>query len=189
MKYKSLKIVFLAIFSIFFAQGETPAQVFSGFSAYRKLIEYEGQRYLMDDVYQIQSENYDHLKIKKLDEEIDLNEGFMFVLTSYVFNDKSGVVITSLNGVNFGLSKYNFVDVHLTSEEFENLNKVFQELGVPKLEREEHNLRRFNDRLIVDVKNEGGTIFYNLWVDTNNKHSFVIGDWERAVRLHRKFTE
>ena len=57
------------------------------------MIEFEGQRYLMNDIYKITSTDYDKLRIDKTIVDIDEQEGFMFVLTSYQFNEKSGIVI------------------------------------------------------------------------------------------------
>ncbi len=165
------------------------AQVFTGFSAFKALIEYEGQRYLMENIYQITSEDFDKLKIDKTIKEVDSNEGFMFVLTSYTFNDKSGVVITSFNSTSFSNTQYQFINVHLTGTEYEDLYKSFKELINSNPQTNEHILRKFNERLIVDVNNEDGFLYFTLWVDYNNRHTFKTEKWDRAFKQYKKFTE
>ena len=165
------------------------AQVFTGFSAFEKVIEFEGQRFLMDNIYQIKTEDFDKLKIDKTITEIDSNEGFMFVLTSYIFNSKSGVVITSFNSTSFSNEEHQFVNIHLTHDEFRDLHNVFKELKEANPESGEHVLRKFNDRLIIDVNNIGGYDYFVLWVDNYSRHTFTTTKWDKAVRKHMKFIE
>lgn len=172
---------------VFFIGNSLNAQVFKGFNSFKKIIEYEGQRYLMEDIFQITSVNFDKLKIDKTIEEIDDDEGFMLVVTSYVFNDKRGVVITSFNSTSFSNNQYQFVNVHLTDEEFEKLNITFKDLLKIKPKINEHKLRKFNTRLIVDVSTqfEG---YYTLWVDYHNRHTFKTLKWEKMYKRYKKFT-
>lgn len=188
MKRKTLKLT-LTVFVMMFTATSIQAQVFTGFSAFKTLIEYEGQRYLMEDVYQIQSENFDKLKIDKTIQEIDSDEGFMFVLTSYTFNGVSGVVITSFNSTSFSNSQHQFVNVHLTNTQYEALFNTFKELEKNSPQSDEHILRKFNDRLIADVNNEGEFINFTLWVDYYTRHTFTTEKWERAFKRYKKFTE
>ena len=165
------------------------AQVFAGFGAFEKLIEFEGQRYLMEEIYEIKSTDYDKLKLEKTIQEIDRDEGFMFVLTSYVFNQKSGVVITSFNSTNFGNTSYQFVNVHLTYNEYVLLHNAFLELEKNKLNSNEHVLRSFNDELIIDVHNEYNYILFSLWVNNNNRHTLTKSKWEKAFKRFNNFIE
>lgn len=163
------------------------AQVFKGFSAFKELIEYEGQRYLMEEIYDIKSEDFDKLKIDKIIKEIDNDEGFMFVLCSYKFNDKTGTVITSLNSKSFFNDRFEFTNVHLTHKEYLNLYKTFKKLEENDINNEEHILRKFNDRLIVDVNTSEGSVYFTLWVDVQNRHTFSRDKWDRALKRYNKF--
>ncbi|MBP6532135.1 MAG: hypothetical protein KA285_02565 [Bacteroidia bacterium] len=165
------------------------AQVFTGFNAFKNIIEYEGQRYLMDEIYEISIKDYDKLIIDKTISEIDAEEGFMFVLVSYKFNDKTGVVITSFNSVSFDNLHYQFRNVHLTNEEFTNLYETFWTLAKNKIADDEHMLKTFNDRLILDVYYEAGFLKYALWVDNYSRHTFEAAKLDKVITRYRKFVE
>ena len=167
----------------------TNAQTFQGLTAFKELIEYEGQRFLMDEVYDITKVDFDKLKIDKTIKEVDSDEGFMFVLASYVFNEKKGIVITSFSSRNFQNTKHNFVNVHLTDAEYRSLYNTFKELEKNQPNYDEHILRKFNERLISDANNEAGIIYFTLWVDTYNRHTFTPSKWDRAFKRYKKFTE
>lgn len=167
--------------------GFSHAQVFAGFGAFERIIEFEGQRYLMEEIYDIKTTEYDNLKIEKIIHKINKDEGFMFVLTSYVFNKKSGVVITSFNSTNFGNTNYEFINVHLTHNEYESLYNAFLELEKTKPKINEHSLRSFGDDLIIDVYNEWGANLFSLWVDNYSRHTFTQSKWEKAFTRHNKF--
>jgi hypothetical protein len=165
------------------------AQTFTGFSAFKTMMEYEGQRFLMEEVYKVKSEDYDRLKIDKTIQETDSDQGFLFVMTSYKFNEKTGVVFTSFNAANITNTAYKFVNVHLTKSEYEALYSTFRELAKEKPDLDEHILRTFSPRLIADVNNIAGNTNYSLWVDFNNRHTFSVDKWDRAYSRFLKFTE
>lgn len=180
-----LKNYFLFTLFIIFSSSLN-AQVFKGFKAFKYLIEFEGQRYLINDIYEITSADIDKLKIEKTIKEVDNEEGFMFVLTSYIFNGKSGIVISSFNSTNFSNTKYHFVNIHLTHEEFMELNNIFEDLKTNKPEDNEHYLKKFNDRIIVDVHDRLGTLYFTLWVD-RNRHTFFTDKWGKTIKKYKKF--
>jgi hypothetical protein len=189
MKLERIKTILVVIIAIIVANTNLNAQVFTGFSAFKELIEYEGQRYLMEDIYQITTSEFDKLKIDKTIKEVDLDEGFMFVLTSYTFNGKSGVVITSFNSTNFQNTKHQFTNVHLTNEEYIELYNTFISLKKNKPKCDVHFLKKFKDRLIVDVNNQAGIIYFTLWVDNHSRHTFTTTKWDRAFKRYKKFIE
>lgn len=189
MKFKKLQLIMLTCFVIIIAETKIEAQVFTGFSAFKELIEYEGQRYLMENIYQISSEGSDKLKIEKTIKEVDSKEGFMLVLTSYTFNGKSGVVITSFNSTSFSNTQHQFVNVHLTNTQYEELYNSFKKLEKYNPAYDEHILNKYNDRLIVDVNNDLGIVYFTLWVDNYSRHTFTPMKWDRAFKRHQKFTE
>jgi hypothetical protein len=160
-----------------------------GLTPYKELIKVEGQRYLMENIYQIKKDNFDSLKIDKTIEEIDSDEGFLFVLTSYIFNEKSGVIITSFNNYDGKNELYQFVNVHLTHTEYENLHFRFKDFKTGGLNKNEHILNKYNDRLIVDINNKNGYIHYTLWVDNYSLHSFTTTKWDKAFKRYKKFIE
>lgn len=172
------------------------SQTFSGFNAWRKLIEFEGQRYLMSEVYNISKDSSSTLQIEKTIQEYDQNEGFMFVLTSYVFNGKTGVVITAFNSISLDNSHARFVNIHLSSAQFSSLNSQIEILksnsssGGPmgQKKKEERVLKRFNDRIIIDVLNQGDGFYkYSIWIDTYSRHTFGDAKWEKAFKKHKRF--
>ncbi len=184
---KKIKILLLISFATVTSIFNLNAQVFTGYTAFQKLIEYEGQRYLMKNIYQITANNIDKLQINKTITEIDSKEGFMFVLISYIFNDKKGIVITSFNSTNFSNTNHQFVNVHLTNNEYEKLYNMFKTLNTSSPAISEHILKKYNDRLILDVNNQGDFVFYTLWVDYHSRHTFTVSKWDRAYKKHQKF--
>ena len=63
MKINRIRTLIIICFAIIFSVSKLNAQVFAGFTAFKELIEYEGQRYLMNDIYHIASDGSDRLKI------------------------------------------------------------------------------------------------------------------------------
>jgi len=186
---ENLKIkVLVGMFMVLLPCRVVNAQVFEGFKAFRTLIEYEGQRYLMEDIYKITPTDFDLMTVERTIKEVDDDEGFMFVLTSYIMNGKSGVVITSFNATNFQKSEHLFTNVHLTHEEYETLYNIFISLNENSPKYNEHKLRKFNERLIADVHNSG-IVYFTLWVDTQNRHTFTQSKWDKAYSRYLKFIE
>lgn len=178
-------ILLLAITIIPF--GAINSQVFTDmFDNYEKIIEYEGQKFLMREILNISSKDFDMLRIDKTIKESDKSEGFMFILTSYTFNGKSGVVISSFNATNFAQTNYSFVNVHLTDEEFTSLHNQFKELDDKLPTRNIHGLKIFDERLTIDVcrKTE---MEYTLWVDNYSRHTFTKMKWDKAYKRYTKF--
>jgi len=116
------RIVFVFILSLF-SIASYP-QVFKGLTSFKDAIEWEGQRFLMDEIYNISSESIDTLRIEKILRDVDSNDGFMIVVTSYTFNQKTGVVLTSFNSIlmiqNIIFVTYIWIQMSLT-----NLIKLF----------------------------------------------------------------
>ena len=68
-----------------------------------------------------------------------------------------------------------------------NLYKTFKKLEENDINNEEHILRKFNDRLIVDVNKSEGAVDFTLWVDVQNRHTFSRDKWDRALKRYNKF--
>lgn len=181
------RTIILICVSIIIAQTNLKAQVFTGFKAFSQLIEYEGQRYLMENIYQITTNDFDKLKIDKTIKEVDTDEGFMFVLTSYIFNGNSGIVITSFNSTNFSNTQHLFTNVHLTDKQYRELYNTFIILAKNTPTFYEHFLKKYSERLIADVNYTDGGIYYTLWVDYHNRHTFTKAKWDRAFKRYEKF--
>ena len=180
------RVVFIIILS-FFSIASYP-QVFKGITSFKEAIEWEGQRYLMDEIYNISSESIDTLRIEKILRDVDSNTGFMIVVTSYTFNQKTGVVLTSFNSISFDNSKQIFRNVHLDSDEFNQLNKTILLLRSKSPYGDKHLISRFNNRIILDVKQPADRIYeYIIWIDNYCRHSFTESNWERAMKKHEKF--
>lgn len=186
MKEKTLQFALILVLSML-TVDYLKAQVFTGTLAFKELIEYEGQRYLMENILQIKTEDFDKLRIERTITEIDGNEGFMFVLTSYTFNEISGVVITSFNSTNFSNTQHQFVNVHLNDVQYVGLYNAFKALEIINPQRDEHILRKYNDRLTVDVNKEAGIIFFTIWVDYHSRHTFSTAKWDKAFQGYKKF--
>ncbi len=151
--------------------------------------EFEAQRFLMDEVYEISSTQIDKLRIDFTYKEID-SEGFIFRLTSYEFNGNVGVVITSLNSFDVIGDLYKFRNIHLTKEEFENLNQKFVFLEIEQAGKYTNILQRFNERFIFEIsRTTAHQIYYNLWVDNKSRHSLTKTEWNTAFKRFQKFVQ
>lgn len=174
---------------------EANGQTFKGLTAFKDLIEFEAQRFLMEEIYNISSEDEVSLKISRTIKDIDETEGFMFVLTSYVYDGQIGAVITTFNTTNQPEADYSFVNIHFTESEFENLYNSLKQIPVEELkETDDHVLKRFNDRVILDKWVSGQSndvlyIQYTLWIDNRTRHTFSRSKWDRAFEKHLKFVE
>ena len=159
------------------------AQKFTGINALNQYILYEGQRFLMNEVYEIDTNSYDKLKIQLTISDTEIGEGFMFVLTSYKFNNNSGVVITSFNSTVSGMD---FENVHLSNQEFENLNNQIRKLSKIRKSFGEHHLKNFNDNILIDISFEE-YVYYQLWINGKNRHTFTSTKWDKAIKKHSRF--
>jgi hypothetical protein len=158
------------------------------FTTYEKMSEFEAQRYLMTEIYDVSSEQIDELRIDFTYKEVD-PEGFIFRLTSYEFNGKQGVVITSLNTHDVIGDLYEFQNIHLTRKEFEDLNQKFSLMEMNIAKKNTNYILRFNEQLIFEVSRSGeaSPISYNLWVEGKVRHSLYKDRWNTAFNRFQKF--
>jgi hypothetical protein len=198
MKTKIFTPFFLLLISSFLliGGGEVNAQNFSGFNAWKTLIEYEGQRFLMYNVFNINEENSAKLKLTKSIQEIDDDEGFMIVFTSYQYGDNSGVVITAFNSQNHVNSNFGFININLNQSELMSLNQAILNQVEDVIVNDVHHLLKFNDRITVDVhctnqSQSTGEKYYDiiLWIDGHTRHSFTPAKWNRALKKHQSFLQ
>jgi hypothetical protein len=185
------------MFSCFLAGGkEMNAQNFTGFNSWKNLIEYEGQRFLMFDIFDLNAEDVDRLKLTKSIQEIDSDEGFMIVFTSYKFNANSGLVITAFNSQNHVNSDFGFVNINLSQGEVMGLHQEIlrraQDIGLEDV----HDIIKFNDRITIDIhcvmeSQSYGEKYYDiiLWIDGHTRHNFTKAKWDRAMKKHQSFLE
>ncbi len=164
------------------------AQVFSGWKSFETLIEYEGQRFLMDNVYEVSSTNADTLIVEKLIKEVDSDEGFMFVLMAYKYNDNYGVVITTFSAQNFEKSIHKYRNVHLSYLQLSELNSKFEELA-KQISQTHVQLYRFNESMILETGDEGFGPYYRLWTHSESRHTFSDNKWQKAMGQFEKFMD
>jgi hypothetical protein len=162
------------------------AQAFSRIDASIRVIEYESQRYLMEEVFPVKSDGVDQLKIDKSIQEIEYNAGLMFLLSSYKFNEKKGAIFTSFNSTNFRQNQKGFHNVNLDDDEVKKLNILLQELSKSSVGYDTHVLSKFNEEIIVDVQNTYNGIMFTLWI-YGSKHTINEGRWELAMKRYDAF--
>ncbi len=187
LKQKTLSNIIVLFALLFGINISSNAQTFSGITYFKKAIEWEGQRFLMDKIYEISTTEIDKLKIRKILKETDQAEGFMFVLTLYSFNEKNGVIITSYNTTISKNLTHQFVNVHLTQEEFVDLSNKILSLSEMLDNKHEHLLKKFNTRLIIDVSKGGGDPKVSIWIDNYSRHTFTIPKWFEGYNTFVKF--
>lgn len=175
-------IGFLFFFSQSFSQS---------FNMYEKKSEFQAQRFLMNEVYEISSTQIDKLRVDFTYKEVD-PEGFILRLTSYEFNGKFGVVITTMNTYdNLSENIYEFMNIHLSQEEFEDLNRKLTFLEISHSDKETNILQRFDERLIFEVAGNpsSGSVSYNLWIQNENRHTFRKADWATIYNRFQEFVQ
>ena len=193
--YSRTPIVYhlFSLLTLFIASDRATGQTFtgtggSGFGAFKQLIEFESQRFLMTEVYQVSASQFDQLVVEKTIQEIDETEGFMFVMTCYRFNGNTGVVLTAFNSRNLVNTAYGFRNVHLTSEQFQSLNAlVAQGMTLQQAKEKIHHLKKFDDRLTVDLNVIDVGVYVTLWVDGISRHTFSDEKWARANKRFVQF--
>ena len=186
---QNLKIGLIALISMIGIINSSIAQNFSGEDAFIRIMEYEGQRFLMAEVFNVDSINYDTLRIEKNVIDIDGNEGFKIVITIYKFKGQSGVVITSFNSVSIDNKTHEFRNVHLSHNEYLKLNEMFIQLEKARPIGDQHLLKMFNNRLTCELIYDTGAFYYLLWVDNQNRHTFTTSKWNKAMQSYMKFIE
>lgn len=160
----------------------------SGFGAFKQLIEFESQRFLMTEVYHVSDSRFDQLVVEKTIQEIDETEGFMFVMTCYRFNGNTGVVLTAFNSKNLSNTAYGFRNVHLTSDAFQRLSALVAEgLKFDQSKKKVHHLKKYDERLTVDLSIIDVGVYVTLWVDGISRHTFSDEKWERANKRFMAF--
>lgn len=181
--------VYRAFFTIILLHAnQLIAQEFKGFDAFERAIEYEGQKFLLNS-FEITSTGYDLLKLDITAKEIDSQDGFMFVITSFVLNDEKGIVITAFRALdNNGQSINEFTNLLLTDLEYKQLNDSITKLGqtvIPDV----HLIQKFNTNIILEVKPQFDVMQYVFWINKNSRHSISAQKWERAFKRYSKFVE
>lgn len=154
------------------------SQVFTGLDAIKKLSEFEGQRYLMNEILEISSHNFDTLLISKSITETDSDEGFILTIINYIFKGKKGVVISSASKTSILLNEFEFRNIHFTEEEFISLNQKIRSVEEKGSEKNSHYLLKFNNRLTVDIAKNRKSYYCILWIDNSNRHSFTNFEWQ-----------
>ena len=173
------------------------AQNWSGLRAPKDMAEFEAQRYLMDELYAVTTEGIDLLRIKKVHNDVDWGEGFMFLITSYRLNENKGVVFTYLRetmvvnnqgNLNQAVGSISmFRNQHFTNEEFQKLNELIMKLAdKDKKSCNDHYLVKFNNRLTVDFtwSCEHPQTFVSFWGDNKSRHSVLLSAWKTAYSKH-----
>ena len=173
------------------------AQEFSGFRPFKRLIEFESQRYLLDEVHEVRSDKFHELKLEKIIQDYDDEYGFMFVLASYTFDEFSGVVISSFRPVLVG-SNMNSIDklvnIHLNDNDLVEITNLYNQASNAKNLNTSEGIslvRRFNNRVMVEVEfiGEGYQPNLILWIDNHHRHSISSTKWFRAIKKHAKKTK
>ena len=187
MKQKMLLLVLLPFFVMNFAYTQT----FVGFKAAKRISEYQGQRFLMTEVYDITSAKIDELALKETFVHEDNDEGFIIKINSYKFNEKRGIAISSFFSQSFNGELNYYVNIHLSDNEFERLDRLINILMEKESEKPYHLLTRFNDRIVVDVKANSNSSVPSIiiWVDNHSRHSFNKLQWKELIKQHNKFLD
>jgi len=172
-------------------------QSWEGFNALKKMIEFEGQSFLMDEVLEISNTQEDKFNITKIWRHRDQSEGFELVISSYRFNDDSGVVLTSFaeNVHYLGGSKINyFINIHLSSLELSQLNEVVTRVLTNSINfnKNDQLLRKFSERLTVDIssiQSNWNDPIVSLWIDNERRHTLTKTQWQVMFSKHERYLE
>lgn len=169
------------------------AQSFSGLRPFKKLVEFESQRHLLNNVYQVSHDRFNELKIEKIVEDYDMEYGFMFVIAFYTFDSNSGMIISSFRETLVAptmneVSK--LANLHLSEDEIVEISSLF---GKAQNELSANNsddkalVIQFNDRLMFEfVHREGYDPEIIFWIDNHHRHSVSATKWNRALRKYSK---
>lgn len=180
--------LFIAI--IFLSTGDVTAQRFTGFQAAKRASEYEAQRFLMQDVFDVSDVNNTELQLEQCAEFKDDDHSFIFVMTAYQWNGEIGVVITSLvvKGNWDKSDVWQFKNVKLTESEYNSLNIIFAELTSLGQKTDGHQLRRLKQGLVAEFSKDWLGEDIILWVD-DNRHAFSVDNWNAFYKRFAQFKQ
>ena len=167
------------------------AQRFTGFKAAQRAAEYEAQRYLMREVFELTEQSDIELNLGECADFVDDDNSFIFRMTAFRWNEELGVVITSMVVKNDWNDSdlWLFKNVSLSESEYNRLNRFTAEL-TQKVDRlNSHQIRKFNERIIVESnKDDFGEAEIVLWID-DNRHAFPIENWNAIYKRFAIFSK
>ncbi|MGB0430093.1 MAG: hypothetical protein ACPGLV_06430 [Bacteroidia bacterium] len=160
---------------------------------FKKLIEYESQRYLMEDVFEVSNTNFDKLRLEKLITDYDgADGGFLFVLSAYEYNGQHGVVITSFIPT---LSNTKFFNTHLPDSQFQEVLALMKSGHQTRENKGIHLIRRINSSLVIEVNKGQYDDYYNsspkdefvFWIFGTARHNLSLNKFEKMVKEYEAF--
>jgi len=168
-------------------------------STIKKYAEWQAQRFLFDKLYKVSDNEVERVSIDKTIQDIDYGDGFGFIMTSYVYKEKSGAVFTSYNSMpsnqktEYFDNAYNkFTNIHLTEEEVFRFFNIILELrdNAKKMDltNDDHLLKKFNDRIVIDiaVKDDGG-LNGQFWIDNYSRHDMYFTKVKLTIDKYERF--
>ncbi len=172
-------------------------QSWEGFNALEEMIEFEGQSFLMDEILEISNTQEDKFNITKIWRHRDQSEGFELVISSYRFNDDSGVVLTSFaEKVHYlrGSEINYFINIHLSSLELSQLNELVAILLSNSINynKDDQLLRKFNERLTIEVssvQSNWNDPIVSVWIDNKRRHTLTKTQWQVMFSKHERYLE
>jgi hypothetical protein len=170
----------------------TEAQQFSGLRPFKKLVEFESQRFLLNTVYQVSHDRFNELQIEKIVEDYDMEYGFMFVIAFYTFESNSGMIISSFRETLIAPTMNEatkLVNLHLSEEEIVKISSMFGEAYMDSENKSDDKslVRQFNDRLMFEfVFRDGYDPEIIFWIDNHHRHPVSATKWNTALRKYSK---
>ena len=188
-----VKTFLTAVIILLFTVQCTEAQQFSGLRPFKKLVEFESQRFLLNNVYQVSHDRFNELKIEKIVEDYDMEYGFMFVIAFYTFESNSGMIISSFRETLIAPAMNEvtkLVNLHLSEEEIVKISSMFAEAqnmySENKLD-DKSLVRQFNDRLMLEfIFRDGYDPEIIFWIDNHHRHPVSATKWNTALRKYSK---
>lgn len=165
------------------------------YSTMKSFIKLEGQRFLINNVYNLKSDKIDSLYlyhgIKDIDNYADY--GFYLAIKFYSFNDKIGAVLTSFRRTSTNSEGY--LNIHLDQNEIDSLlekSKVIYKMTNYDHKKAnnmfKHHMVKFNDKIYLDyVRIDFDNQQLNLWLSNGNFHVLNNWRWDQIRYGYEKF--
>lgn len=181
-----MKLKYQILFSLFVISGQLFGQSWSQLDL-KGMLEYEGQRYLMEEVYDISTEEFEWLRIEKLVVETDnFSGGFLFAITAYKYKGNKGVVLTSFTPQSSNTSI--FFNIHLTQEEFNSILDDFESGSKLKGYEIDHFVKRINEQIVIEIgMGIESEPIYIFWINGIGRHKFGKIGFARMKKKYHDF--
>ena len=185
-KVQAYVVAILFLFSSCVATKDA-SNLEDNYTAYKQVIEYEAQRYLIEEVLKVSNEEKVKMKIIEISRNIDTYSGNMFRMIAYSFEGKKGIVATAFNVLKFDKDRnIQFVSTNITPQEVEQINTFYSSIDAKSMDKNDFHIYNLNDEIVINIYKSYSNKKVELWLSELNKAEMSYRNWEQ---IYKEFKE